>query len=330
MRAIIVLAFFGAVTGFVPQRTRKVHKLSNNVRLQVSPDGLDALRYAAAGAICASASHTGSVPIDVIKTKIQLEPARFAGKGTLQVAAVLVQEEGPLSLTTGALPTLVGYAIQGSFKYGLFEVLKPPLYNSVVYEDGGKLAVLLLAGICAELVASTALCPLETARIASVRDGGTEKETKGLLEALSLMNLESAFSGLPAILLKMVPYTAAQLSTYELATSSLYATWPTIATEQPLLVLPATAACAAGAAVVSSLLSQPGDTLLSEVNSGRESQGEETSAGLLSLAQSLGPAGLMRGTQARLVQMLAIVVTQLLVYDSVKAFVGLPVTGSIH
>ena len=48
MRAIIVLAFFGAVTGFVPQRTRKVHKLSNNVRLQVSPDGLDALRYAAA------------------------------------------------------------------------------------------------------------------------------------------------------------------------------------------------------------------------------------------------------------------------------------------
>ena len=33
--------------------------------------------------------------------------------------------------------------------------------------------------------------------------------------------------------------------------------------------------------------------------------------------------------QARLVQMVAIVVTQLLVYDSVKAFVGLPVTGSV-
>jgi len=32
--------------------------------------------------------------------------------------------------------------------------------------------------------------------------------------------------------------------------------------------------------------------------------------------------------QARLVQMLAIVVVQLLVYDSVKQLVGLPVTGT--
>ena len=48
---------------------------------------------------------------------------------------------------------------------------------------------------------------------------------------------------------------------------------------------------------------------------------------LCAIAASLGVGGLFRGTQARLVQMLAIVVVQLLVYDSIKALVGLPVTG---
>ena len=50
--------------------------------------------------------------------------------------------------------------------------------------------------------------------------------------------------------------------------------------------------------------------------------------GLITVAQDLGVTGLFRGTQARLLQMIVIVVVQLLVYDSVKSFVGLPVTGA--
>ena len=41
----------------------------------------------------------------------------------------------------------------------------------------------------------------------------------------------------------------------------------------------------------------------------------------------LGFIGLFKGLQARLIHVIFIVVIQLLIYDSVKQFVGIPVTG---
>jgi solute carrier family 25 phosphate transporter 3 len=284
------------------------------------------------------------------------------------------------------VPTLVGYFIQGSIKYGLFELLKPrytALIASSLYAPslgaldggGGHVAVLLLAGVSAELVASIFLCPLEAARIQSVQRQQQETSSCSSSPSFSSPSPPLAlpfepFAGLAAILAKQVPYTAAQLTTYEVATTALYARSPLLllsssstsssSSSSPLLFLVSSAACASLAAVVSSLLSQPGDSILSEVNRrksesvknrggdnnnnnyyysddgddddegyGGDGDGDkEERNGLLSVAASLGFRGLFRGTQARLVQMLAIVVVQLLVYDSIKAFVGLPVTGA--
>lgn len=56
--------------------------------------------------------------------------------------------------------------------------------------------------------------------------------------------------------------------------------------------------------------------------------GEEPGCGpMWRLAAKLGPAGLMLGWDARLVHTGTIVLVQLLIYDAVKAAVGLPVTG---
>ena len=108
----------------------------------------------------------------------------------------------------------MGYAVQGSLKYGLFEAIKPELLEHIdrfVETERGaicarlkmlnsrrkpykmherlpeltafcfwnttgclscRLPSLLLAGVLAELVASTALCPLEAARIRSVQQRG--------------------------------------------------------------------------------------------------------------------------------------------------------------
>jgi hypothetical protein len=77
--------------------------------------------------VCAAASHTGTVPIDVVKTRMQLEPERFKAQSFVEVARSIVAEEGVQGLASGAVPTFMGYAIQGSLKYGLFEALKPLL-----------------------------------------------------------------------------------------------------------------------------------------------------------------------------------------------------------
>ena len=64
-----------------------------------------AAKYFLAGGICAAVSHTGSVPIDVVKTRIQLDAneGRFAGKSLVAVSAQLVAEDGMLSLWAGAV-----------------------------------------------------------------------------------------------------------------------------------------------------------------------------------------------------------------------------------
>jgi hypothetical protein len=238
-------------------------------------------------------------------------------------------------------------------------------------------------------------------------------------------------SSLPAIYLKQVPYTMAQLVTYDSVTRSLAARlasdggggeWATVG------VALGGAACAA---LVASLASQPGDTLLSKLNQGRRAAhatlaharsrrakacagagagagaggagsaltssddelelgamggavapggpatpggatsascaGDEcalpgSSAGggggsalenalaapsprgdalgptfraaggggcgpMCALAARLGPAGLMLGWDARLAHTGTIVLVQLLIYDAVKAAVGLPVSA---
>lgn len=300
------------------------------------PEGVDLYsRFFLAGGVCASFSHTGSVPLDVIKTKIQLEPSRFDGSSTLQVAKSLVQEEGPGCLLLGAGPTLFGYFLQGSLKYGLYETFKVFVAPPVLGEDAPRLAVLLLSAVLAESIASTALTPLEAVRIKMVKDPEFADNTVAGLARL-VREGGGVFNGQAAILAKMVPYTAFQLSTFETATSALYSAFPEVPSS-PALRLPASFACAALAAVVSSIASQPGDSVLSEVNNSKrkgqpddEERGRAPSRGLVEVAAELGVAGLFRGTQARIAQMLVIVVTQLLVYDAIKALCGIPVTGASH
>lgn len=80
-----------------------------------------------------------------------------------------------------------------------------------------------------------------------------------------------------------------------------------------------TAAAAASAAVLSTLASQPGDAILSEV-----SRGGQEERGIASAAASLGAAGLARGLRARLIQVGVIVTVQLILYDSLKHAFGVP------
>ena len=71
-------------------------------------------KYAAAGGIGACVSHAGAVPLDVIKTRVQLEPEKFAGGGVLDNARTLVAEEGKSVLLRGLGSTMAGFAVHGA------------------------------------------------------------------------------------------------------------------------------------------------------------------------------------------------------------------------
>lgn len=72
------------------------------------------LKGALAGGICCAVTHGALCPVDVVKTRIQLDPVTF-NRGLIGGFKQIIEAEGPKGLLTGLGPTVVGYFIQGTF-----------------------------------------------------------------------------------------------------------------------------------------------------------------------------------------------------------------------
>jgi solute carrier family 25 phosphate transporter 3 len=73
------------------------------------------IKSALAGGVCCSITHGSLCPVDVVKTKIQLDPVKY-NKGLIGGIRQVIAEEGLVGLSTGLGPTVVGYFIQGEQK----------------------------------------------------------------------------------------------------------------------------------------------------------------------------------------------------------------------
>lgn len=71
------------------------------------------LKGALAGGICCGVTHGALTPVDVVKTRIQLDPVKY-NKGLIGGFKQVIAEEGAGGLLTGFGPTVVGYFIQGN------------------------------------------------------------------------------------------------------------------------------------------------------------------------------------------------------------------------
>jgi hypothetical protein len=71
------------------------------------------LKGALAGGICCSITHGALTPVDVVKTRIQLDSVKY-NKGMVTGFKQIAAEEGTGALLTGLGPTAVGYFIQGT------------------------------------------------------------------------------------------------------------------------------------------------------------------------------------------------------------------------
>ncbi|KAI9647081.1 mitochondrial phosphate carrier protein [Ciborinia camelliae] len=128
-------------------------------------------RFALAGAVCCSVTHGGLTPVDVVKTRIQLDPATY-NRGLIGGFRQVIAKEGAGALLTGVGPTFAGYFLQGAFKFGGYELFKQQAINLIGYENAvnNKTAVYLASSATAEFFADIALCPLEATRIRLVSD----------------------------------------------------------------------------------------------------------------------------------------------------------------
>ena len=288
-------------------------------------------QYFICGSLCCTISHGVTVPIDVIKTRIQVtNEANKDSSSILSLTKNIIKNEGASVLFSGMGSTLLGYAVHGFFKYGLYESFKPLvkayLESSVMSSNELNLITFILSGAFAEVFAAGMLTPFEAARIRSVSN--PVLANSGVITTLTKMynneGLLALFQGYPPLLFKHIPYTVTQLTCYEVLTKYVYTNIASIYHVNNVLI---STVVAVVAAILSSVASQPGDTLLSIVNKQARAASSKESINpinvMMTAINDLGFFGLFKGLKARLIHVSMIVVVQLVVYDNLKLAFGL-------
>lgn len=228
------------------------------------------LKGALAGGICCSFTHGALCPVDVVKTRIQLEPEVY-NKGMVSGFRQVIAAEGVGALATGLGPTVVGYFVQGWFKFGGVEFFK---INFVDYFGEArawelKTPIYLASAAMAEFIADIFLCPLEATRIRLVSD---PTFAKGLMDGGAKLASQEGiiggfYSGFGPILMKQVPYTMAKFAVQGATADAIYkavGTTPEASTSGFKLQVSIGSGVVAG--VAAAIISHPADTLLSKIN----------------------------------------------------------------
>jgi len=228
------------------------------------------VKGALAGGICCAVTHGGLCPVDVVKTRIQLDPVTY-NKGLIGGFGQVIAKEGIKGLSTGLGATVVGYFIQGWFKFGGVEFFKINFAQALGEQAAwdNKTVIYLASSAFAEFIADIFLCPLEAARIRGVSNpdyaNGLPATAARLFKEEGI--LKGFYSGFGPILLKQVPYTMAKFAVQGTAAENIANFFGT-----PLSDLKGSAklgvAISSGviAGVAAAIISHPADTLLSKVN----------------------------------------------------------------
>lgn len=292
--------------------------------------GLDLYsRFAFAGAVCCSVTHGALTPVDVVKTRIQLDPVTY-NRGLFGGIRQVVANEGAGALLTGFGPTAAGYFLQGAFKFGGYEFFKQQWINQLGYEtaSNNRTAIYLASSATAEFFADIALCPLEATRIRLVSD---PKFASGLLGGFSKIlkneGIGAFYSGFGPILFKQVPYTMAKFVVYEKVAEAIYGV-----VDKETLSDGGKTAVNLGSGLIAgfaaAIVSQPADTMLSKINKTKGLPGEGTMTRLFKIGKELGLRGSYSGIGARLFMVGTLTAGQFAIYGDIKRMIG--ATGGVE
>lgn len=288
-----------------------------------APEGADLYaRFAFAGALCCSITHGALTPVDVVKTRIQLDPQVY-NKGMLAGFGQVISKEGPGALLTGFGSTFMGYFLQGAFKFGGYEFFKKQFVDVLGYDAAceNRTAVYLASSAMAEFFADLALCPLEATRIRLVSD---PKYAKGLGACAARLLKEEGlikgfYSGFGPILFKQIPYTMAKFVVFEQLSETVCNIMgkpkDKMTTQTQTII---NLGCGVGAGVASAVISQPADTLLSKINKVGAGGTGSTTSRLFNIARQLGIKGMFLGLGARCVMVGTITAGQFAIYGEIK------------
>jgi len=294
----------------------------------------DYSKFFLAGALCATLTHGAMTPIDVVKTRIQIDPA-LARHNLLSAGRKIVVAEGPTGLMTGFGPTAVGYLAQGGAKFAGYEYWKKALVELVGSPEEAikyRTPIYLASASIAEFFADILLTPLEATRIRLVSN---PKYATGLVTGFAKLAREGGvremYAGFIPILFKQIPYAIGQFTVNEFCHELVYKTMTpekqANLKRSEKFVIDLGSGLTAG--VAAAVLSQPADTLLSQINRGHGPTGTMLHR-LSILAKQAGFRGLFAGLGPRILMTAGLVSGQFLAYGAIRDALGAPHGIEIH
>ncbi|RDA85934.1 hypothetical protein CP532_0814 [Ophiocordyceps camponoti-leonardi (nom. inval.)] len=297
----------------------------------------DYAKFFSAGALAATVTHGAVTPIDVVKTRIQVDP-QLKGYGMMSAGRSIVAKEGASALLTGFGPTAAGYLVQGGAKFAGYEYFKKRYMTAFAATPSEavahRTAIYLTASATAEFFADVLLCPLEATRIRLVSQRGYATGlTTGFMRMAREEGLAGFYSGFVPLLFKQVPFAVGQFSVHEAVNEIIFRSMgperKAKLTSLESTAVELTSGLAAGAAAA--VLSHPADTLLSAINKGGGDKGQGATARMIQLAREFGPKRLLlTGLGPRLVMTCGLVSSQFVIYSRCKALTGAPPSIEIH
>ncbi|KAI2466092.1 mitochondrial phosphate carrier protein [Annulohypoxylon bovei var. microspora] len=280
-------------------------------------------RYAFSGAICCSFTHALLTPVDVVKTRVQLEPAVY-NRGLAGGMRQIIANDSAAALLTGFGPTVTGYFLQGAFKFGGYEFFKRRTNDWLGPEKAAanRTAVYLASSAAAEFLGDILLCPFEAARIRLVSQPSF---APNMLSAMGRMTryegMAGLYSGFTPIVLKQVPYTMATFVVYEKALEVAHS-WINKETASNMALSGVNLGCGLIAGMAAAIVSQPADTVLSKINKEKGRPGEGTARRIFNIIGQLGLRGSYAGIGPRLVMVGGMTAVQFGIYGHIQRALG--------
>ncbi|CAM9436051.1 unnamed protein product [Ascophyllum nodosum] len=275
------------------------------------------LRFAACGAACGSSAHALLIPIDVVKTRMQSEPSKYPNM--LSTFQTLVKEEGTEAFLLGAGATILGYLAYGGVSFGLTEFLK----RRFVELAGPNLAalypipILLGASAISAGFSAAVVAPFETIRIKTVTVPNFPKTLVGAFsELVSSGRAGELIAGVPVLLILEIPFMMTKFAVFDACSKLAYAAFPQ-ATESVAVALAVSLVSGMIAGIAASLISQPFDTIMVDVN--------DKAGGNVNIIKSVkdafeegGVSAFYKGSLPRALKSAVNIALQFFLYDSLK------------
>lgn len=229
------------------------------------------LRFFVAGAGASAIAHTALTPVDMLKTRLQTQPERYGGGGPVLAVRTIWAEEGPGAFLQGAGSTAAGYFLAGAIAFGGTEILKRAAIAALGPQVAiaNSFAVVLVAGGLAVACCTLAVAPFEKARIRLVSE---PTFAPSLPQALVKIAAEpkGLYNGLPALLIKEVPFHATKFAVFDTVSSTLkqafesYALFSSLPPSSSAAAVSVISGVAAG--ITAAIVSQPADATFTRCN----------------------------------------------------------------